>query len=114
MQTKSSSSNYTRPARPDKSGLKREPASQMAFGRLNYILMAAAGAAIIIGFLLMLGGSSTADNFNPDIFSTRRIVVGPTLAFLGFAFMAIAIIVNPGRRKAKATADNPESETVKA
>lgn len=114
MQTKSSSSNYTRPARPDKSGLKREPASQMAFGRLNYILMAAAGAAIIIGFLLMLGGSSTADNFNPDIFSTRRIVVGPTLAFLGFAFMAIAIIVNPDRRKSKATVGDPESETTKA
>ncbi|MDE6397354.1 MAG: DUF3098 domain-containing protein [Muribaculaceae bacterium] len=86
----------------------------MAFGRLNYILMAAAGAAIIIGFLLMLGGSSTADNFNPDIFSTRRIVVGPTLAFLGFAFMAIAIIVNPDRRKSKATVGDPESETTKA
>ncbi len=115
MQTKS---NYTKPLgrqeRPDKSGLKREPAAQMAFGRLNYILMAAAGAAIIIGFLLMLGGSSTTDNFNPDIFSTRRIVIGPTLAFLGFAFMAIAIIVNPDRKKSKTEANDTETQTNKA
>lgn len=113
MQTKTSSTfSATRAGRPDKSGLKREPVSQMAFGRLNFILMAVAGAAIVIGFLLMLGGSSTADNFNPDIFSTRRIVVGPTLAFLGFAFMAIAIIVNPDRKKAEksepSTRSNPE------
>ena len=30
-----------------------------------------------------------------DIFSTRRIVVGPTIAFLGFLLMAFAIIVKP-------------------
>lgn len=63
--------------------------------KINFILMAIAGAAIIIGFLLMLGGSTTADGFNPDIFSTRRIVIGPGLAFLGFLFMAFAIIYRP-------------------
>ena len=64
--------------------------------RINFILMAIAGAAIIIGFLLMLGGSTNAvDGFNPDIFSTRRIVVGPALSFLGFLFMAFAIIYRP-------------------
>lgn len=87
------------PAKADKSGLKREQRSRMAFGRTNYIMMGIAGAAIVIGFLLMLGGSSTPDNFNPDIFSTRRIVIGPMLAFLGFVFMAIAIIVNPDKIK---------------
>lgn len=97
------------PKTADKSGLKREKASEMAFGRRNFILMAISGAAIIIGFLLMIGGSSTADEFNPDIFSTRRIVVGPTIAFLGFVFMAIAIIVNPDRKKAAAT-PKPEKD----
>lgn len=63
--------------------------------KTNFILMAVAGAAIIIGFLLMLGGSTTADGFNPDIFSTRRIVIGPALSFLGFLFMAFAIIYRP-------------------
>lgn len=57
--------------------------------------MAIAAAAILIGFLLMLGGSTTAQQFNPDIFSTRRIVIGPTIAFLGFVFMGFAIIYRP-------------------
>ena len=41
------------------------------------------------------GGSSVEGGFNPDIFSTRRIVVGPLLAFLGFLFLAFAIFFNP-------------------
>lgn len=43
----------------------------------------------------MLGGSTTPDEFNPDIFSTRRIVIGPTIAFLGFLFMGAAIVYRP-------------------
>lgn len=50
---------------------------------------------IVIGFILMLGGATTETEFNPDIFSTRRIVIGPAVAFLGFVAMAIAIIVKP-------------------
>ena len=45
-----------------------------------------------INFVLMLGGSNQLDHFNADIFSSRRIVVGPTIAFLGFVGMAFAII----------------------
>lgn len=75
--------------------LRKEEASQFPLGRLNFKLMAIAGAVIVIGFLLMLGGSSTEEAFNPDIFSARRIVVGPTLAFLGFLFMGYAIIRKP-------------------
>ena len=61
----------------------------------NFIAMAISVALIIIGFLLMLGGSSTADSFNPDIFRTRRIVAGPLIAFAGFVAMAVAIIIKP-------------------
>lgn len=60
--------------------------------KANFLLMAIAGAAIVAGFLLMLGPSTTAQGFNPDIFSTRRIVIGPAIAFLGFVFMAYAIM----------------------
>lgn len=66
----------------------------MPLGRTNYMLMCAAGVLIVAGFLLMLGGSSTGDEFNPDIYSTRRIVVGPTVAITGFIAMAVAIIYN--------------------
>lgn len=68
---------------------------RLPLARKNFIYMAIAGLMIVVGFLLMLGGGSTPEQFNPDIFSTRRIVVGPTIAFLGFVFMGIAIIIKP-------------------
>lgn len=77
------------------SQLDLENPTQFPLVKCNFILMAIAGAAIVIGFLLMLGPSTTAEGFQPDIFSTRRIVVGPALSFLGFLFMAFAIIYRP-------------------
>lgn len=82
----------------DRRDIDHQPKNEMALSRTNYIYMAIAGVMIVVGFLLMLGPSSTADAFEPDIFSTRRIVVGPTIAFLGFLGMAIAIIV-PAKSK---------------
>ena len=66
--------------------------SNFPLTRINFVLMAICGAMILIGFLLMLGSSNQLDGFNAHIFSTRRIVVGPTIAFLGFVGMAFAII----------------------
>lgn len=65
---------------------------KLALTPLNFKLMAVAGAIIVAGFLLMLGAPSTADEFNPEIFSTRRIAVGPTIALLGFIAMGVAIM----------------------
>lgn len=73
--------------------------SHKALGRINYLGMAIAGALIVLGFVLMLGGSSTMEEFNPDIFSTRRIVVGPCIALIGFVAMGAAIIIHPSRFK---------------
>ncbi len=74
--------------------------SQRPFTKMNFILMAVCAAMIVIGFILMSGGGSSIEGgFNPDIFSTRRIVIGPTLAFIGFVAMGISIIVRPGREK---------------
>lgn len=70
----------------------------MPLGRNNFICMAVAGAMIVLGFLLMLGGSSSAEGFNPDIFSTRRIVVGPAICFLGFVAMAVAVCIKPKKK----------------
>ena len=67
----------------------------MPLQKANFVAMAIAGAVIVAGFILMLGGSSSQVAFNPDIFSTRRIVVGPCMAFLGFVGMAAAIIIDP-------------------
>lgn len=81
------------------SGIEAQPKESMALSRTNFIYMAIAGAMIVVGFLLMLGPSSTPDNFEPDIFSTRRIVIGPLITFLGFLGMAIAIMVSPRKQK---------------
>lgn len=72
--------------------IERESEHRMPLVRINFILMAAAAVVIIIGFLLMCGPGSTDTAFNPDIFSTRRIVIGPSVAFLGFIFMGVAIM----------------------
>lgn len=77
--------------------IEKESFNDRPLARNNFIFMAVAGAMIVIGFLLMLGGSSTDEAFNPDIFSTRRIVVGPAITFLGFVAMAVAVCVKPRR-----------------
>lgn len=68
------------------------------FSRINFYLMGGCLVLIILGFLFMSGGSSVEGGFNPDIFSTRRIVVGPLLSFLGFLLMAFAIIYSPRKK----------------
>lgn len=78
----------------------QETATSFPLDKINFILMGIAGLMIIAGFLLMIGESSTPEKFNPDIFSTRRVVVGPTLAFLGFIFMGFGIIYRPRKKKA--------------
>lgn len=81
------------------SHLDLESQSQLPLQRINFILMGIAAVMIVAGFLLMTGAPATAEEFNPDIFSTRRIVVGPTIAFLGFVFMGVAIAWNSKSKK---------------
>lgn len=79
--------------------LVREPREKMPLLAPNFKLMAVAGAMIVIGFLLMAGGATGWDEFNPDIFSARRIIVGPLVSFLGFIFMGFAIMYSPKSNK---------------
>lgn len=82
------------------SGLQPIAEDKKPFVKMNIILMGVSILLIIVGFVLMTGdGSSVEGGFNPDIFSTRRIVVGPTLSFIGFLAMAFSIIYSPKRKK---------------
>lgn len=76
----------------DTEQLEKQSPDTRALGPLNFKLMAVAGVVIIIGFLLMLGQGNDGGTFNEEIFSTRRTVVGPTIAFLGFIFMGAGIM----------------------
>ncbi|MCL2329629.1 MAG: DUF3098 domain-containing protein [Bacteroidetes bacterium] len=67
--------------------------------KINLLLIAVGFAIIVLGFVLMTGEPSGVE-FNPDIFSTRRITVAPIVALLGFAFVVFAIIYKPKTGKA--------------
>lgn len=50
-------------------------------------------AIVVLGFVLMMGGGAdSADTFNYEIFSFRRITLAPIVVLVGFAVVAWAII----------------------
>ncbi len=64
---------------------------------LNLILIAVSFLIIVLGFALMVGEPS-GEVYNPDIFSFRRITVGPMIALFGFVFMIFAILFRGKKR----------------
>lgn len=68
---------------------------KFAFDKTNFILLAIGMLVVIVGFILMTGPSSTPTNFEPDIFSVRRIKVAPVVCLLGFVFMIYAVLRKP-------------------
>ncbi len=71
-----------------------ESDKRFTLGKINMILIAIGFAIIILGFVLMTG-SSTVKEFNPDIFSFRRITVGPMISLFGFISIIFAILYKP-------------------
>lgn len=77
-----------------------------AFDKLNYIICGISVLIIIIGFILMTGPASSIEGgFEPDIFSTKRIVVAPMVVFFGFLAMIVGILY-PSDSKGKKDLDN--------
>ena len=66
--------------------------------KINAILIAVSLVIVVIGFALMVGNPSGATEYNPDIFSFRRITVGPMIALLGFVTMIFAILYKPRKK----------------
>lgn len=67
----------------------------LAFDKVNFILLAIGMAVVILGFILMSGSGSTEQAFNPEVFSTMRIKVAPVVCFVGFVSIIYAIIRKP-------------------
>ena len=71
-----------------------EKKERFTLDKVNLILIAIGFIIMVTGFLLMTG-SGTITKFNPDIFSFRRITVGPMISFFGFLFIIFAILFKP-------------------
>lgn len=70
--------------------------STFAFGRDNYMIILAGVCVLILGYLLMIGGGAESpDQFNPEIFSTRRVTVAPVTLLIGFAIVLFGIMKKP-------------------
>lgn len=71
---------------------------KQGLNKINLILIAISFIIIVIGFALMGGDASGETVYNPDIFSTRRITIGPMTALFGFIMMIVAILWKGGRK----------------
>lgn len=66
--------------------------------KINAVLIAISVVVVVIGFALMVGEPSGATEYNPDIFSFRRITIGPMIALFGFLAMIVAILYKPRKK----------------
>lgn len=66
--------------------------------KFNGVLIAISVVIIVLGFALMSGEPSGATEFNHDIFSFRRITVGPMISLLGFVMMIFAILFKSSKK----------------
>ena len=69
-----------------------EDKKKMPFTKMNYILVIAGVLLIALGMILMIGGgSSDPDVFNPKMFNFQRLTLSPILILLGFVVEIVAI-----------------------
>lgn len=67
----------------------------LAFDRVNYILLAVGMLIVVVGFLMMSGSGSTDQTYDADIFSARRIKVAPVVCLFGFLSMIYGVMRKP-------------------
>lgn len=82
-----------------------------ALSKVNFIICGVAFAIVILGFSLMTGSATTIEGgFDPEIFSTRRIVVAPMVCFFGFLLMIVGILFP---KDMKMLSKNSKAEAIK-
>ena len=69
--------------------------SPFLFKHHNYWILCVGLLLLVFGFLLMTGGGGLTDSdFNPDIFSTRRIIISPIIIIMGYLVILFSIFYN--------------------
>ena len=66
-----------------------------ALDKGNFIALIAGIAIVLIGFILMSGGESTTEKYDPSIFDARHTKVAPIVTLIGFVSIIYAIIRKP-------------------
>lgn len=65
--------------------------------KTNYKLLLIGIGIIVLGYILMSGGGTDNPNqFNPEIFSFRRITLAPLVCLAGYGFVLYAILKKTG------------------
>lgn len=68
----------------------------MVFTKHKRLLALGALLMVALGFLLMSGGGTeNANEFNPEVFSFRRITLAPLVVVAGYVAMLVAIMRKP-------------------
>jgi len=76
--------------------MANEDKDQLLFGAQNYLLLGIGLLIVIIGLFVMAGGEpESLDQFNPEVFSFRRITLAPLMMLAGFAIVAVGILKKP-------------------
>jgi uncharacterized membrane protein len=84
---------------------------KLCLGKINFIVMGVAALLILVGFMLMGGAESTPEHFNPEVFSDRRVIVGPNVCFFGYLLMIVGIML-PSKHKKQAAPEESATPTV--
>lgn len=71
---------------------KQDSDLQKRLPAFNLYLIAASLLIIVIGLIVMYIGPDSEANFEPDIFSDRRIIVAPIIILIGFLSVIFSIL----------------------
>jgi len=62
----------------------------------NVLLIGIGLLVMVLGFVLMIGGGSSDPNvFNPEMFNTRRLVIAPVVICIGIGVIIWGIMRKP-------------------
>ena len=69
------------------------PDGGFSISKRNFTLVLAGFLVMVLGYILMTGGrAENPQEFNPEIFSIRRVVVAPVVVIAGIVLEIVAIM----------------------